>query len=199
MDLSKEEAQDSLNQIEAVFARTRKAIASGSASALLILWGAIWVAGYLSIYAFTPRAAEAPEYPRFSLILTIIWAVLILIGVVDSWIIGVRKSPTKSPHNQRLGFFWFFLFVYANVWLVLLWPWNHYQMQAFVAALVMFAYVVMGLWFDRFLLWLGLAVTTLIVLGYFLFLFQPTFWLWMAVMGGGTLMTTGLYIRKAWR
>ena len=199
MDISREDAKESLEQIQSIISRTRKIIASGSVSPLLIVWGAVWVVGYLAMYIFTPRPAEPPKYPNFSLILTIIWAVLILVGIATSFIFGAIKSPTKSPHNKRFGFFWFFLFIFADIYLVLLWPWNNYQMHAFVAVLVMFAYVIMGLWFDRFLLWLGLATTALIVVGFYLFLFQPAFWLWMAAMGGGTLLVTGLYIRKAWR
>lgn len=60
----------------------------------------------------------------------------------------------------------------------------------------MFAYVVMGLWTDRFLMWLGLFVTATALAGYFLV--NPYFCLWMAVTGGGALMVTGLYIRHRW-
>ena len=63
----------------------------------------------------------------------------------------------------------------------------------------MFMYVVMGLWAGRLLFWLGVVMTLLIVSGFFLFYLQPAFWLWLAVLGGGTLAGTGLYIRKAWR
>ena len=58
------------------------------------------------------------------------------------------------------------------------------------------AYVVAGLWIDSYLLWLGIAVTVLILLG--LFLFPAVFWLWMAIFGGGSLIATGFYVRHFW-
>jgi hypothetical protein len=68
---------------------------------------------------------------------------------------------------------------------------------AIQATIPMFAYVVMGLWLDHFILWIGLAVTALTLVG--LFFLQPYFWLWMAVTGGGMLLGTGLYIRYQWK
>jgi len=205
MDVSKQEARDSLDQIQAAVSQTRKRIAAGSTAPLLILWGAIWFVAYLGTYLsylfnfefyclrLTHRVSIGIHFAGLC------WMVLVLIGVAASWIIGVRRAPVKSPHNRRWGFCWLILFVYAGVWLALLWPWNEYQINAFLASIPMFAYVVMGLWADRVLLWLGIAVTLLIIVGFFLFHFQPAFWLWMAILGGGALAGTGLYIRKAWR
>ncbi len=61
----------------------------------------------------------------------------------------------------------------------------------------MLAYVVMGLWLDRFLTWLGAAVTVATVIG---FLFAPHyFFLWTAAAGGGALVISGVFIRRFWR
>jgi hypothetical protein len=199
MEITQEQARDELNEIELTIERTRKKIASGSMGPIVMVWGVVWMLGYFAMYLFEPRGGEPSQYPHFSLILTIIWMVLIMTGVGTSYFIGAVKSATRSPSSRRMGWFWFFLFIYADLWMVLLWPWNHYQMHAFAAVLVMFAYIVMGLWFDSILLWVGLAVTSLIMVGFYVFLFKPTFWLWMAVLVGGSLAGTGFYIRRAWR
>ena len=61
----------------------------------------------------------------------------------------------------------------------------------------MFAYVIMGLWLDRFLLWLGVLVTVTTLIGFF---FAPHyFFLWAAAAGGGSLVVSGAFIRKFWR
>ena len=205
MDVSKDDAQSYLEQIQAIFGQTKKKIAVGSTAPLLILWGAIWFVAYLGTYV-----ADLLEFKVYCFRLTsrisigihtagLCWMVLVPIGMVASWIIGVSRAPVKSPHDKNLGFSWLILFIYAILWLTLLWPWNDYQISAFLASLAMFAYVVMGLWADRLLFWLGLVVTLLIIVGFFLFHYQPLFWLWMAILGGGALAGTGLYIRKAWR
>ena len=205
MNVSKDDAQSYLEQIQATFGQTKKKIAAGSTAPLLILWGAIWFVAYLGTYV-----ADLLEFKVYCFRLTsrisigihtagLCWMVLVPIGMVASWIIGVSRAPVKSPHNKRFGFSWLILFIYAILWLTLLWPWNEYQINAFLASIPMFSYVVMGLWADRLLFWLGLVVTLLIIVGFFLFHYQPLFWLWMAILGGGALAGTGLYIRKAWR
>jgi hypothetical protein len=205
MDTSKEEARYYLEQIHEILSHTKKKIAAGSTAPLLIIWGGIWFVAYLVAYLchlldfnkiYTLRLTD-----RISVgtdIAGLTWTVLVPIGIAASWIVGVRKSPTRSPHNKRWGLCFLIIFVYGGLWLALLWPWNEYQANAFVASLPMFAYVIMGLWADRVLLWLGIVVTLLIIVGFFLLHLQPLFWLWMAVLGGGTLGGTGLYIRVRW-
>ena len=172
MDVSKDDAQSYLEQIQAIFGQTKKKIASSSTAPLLILWGAIWFVAYLGTYV-----SYLLEFKVYCFRLTsrvtvdidiagMCWMVLVLIGIAASWIIGVRRAPVKSPQNKRFGFSWLILSIYGSVWLALLWPWNEYQISAFIASLAMFAYVVMGLWADRLLFWLGLVVTLLIIVGF---------------------------------
>jgi hypothetical protein len=61
----------------------------------------------------------------------------------------------------------------------------------------MLCYVIAGLWFDTYLLWLGLVMTAFILVG--LFCFAAIFWWWIAIFGGGTLIVSGFYIRYFWR
>ncbi len=205
MEISKQQAQDSLDQIKNVTVQTRRKIAASSAGPILIIWGAIWFVAYLGTYLsylVEWKGYQLKIGDHFSAsfgITSLIWSVLVVIGVAASWFIGTRKVPTRNVHNKRLFFTMLILFVYSNVWLVLLAPWNEYQISAFAASLPMFAYIIMGLWMDRLLLWLGVVVTLLIIAGFFLFHFHPLFWLWMAVLGGGTLGGTGLYIHIRWR
>jgi|SRR5579884_340466 len=199
MNISKKEAQESLDDIQSVTEQTRKAIAYGACSAMLILWGVIWMIGY-SITQFSPN------YAGFA------WMGLIPIGAVACWILGVRnQSSHHSANAARIGAFWLVLFGYAALWLVLLHPtnlpsgaeWAHFQpindrqISAFFATVPMFAYVVGGLWFGRFFVWLGALVTVMTVLGFYLL--PNLFYLWMAFIGGGSLLVAGLYIRNRWR
>jgi hypothetical protein len=185
MNISKQEAQESLTEIENIISQTRRAIAHGGTGTMLIIWGIIWALGY-SASQFINKWAGT------------IWLLLILFGAVASWICGVRNKPlTKNSNYGRVGLFWLILFGYAIVWVVLLRPVSSEAVGAFWATIPMFAYVVGGLWFGRFFVWLGLIVTALAVAGFFLL--PAWFDLWMAVTGGGALILSGLFIRKFWR
>src|SRR5579883_815804 len=199
MNISKEEARESLDEIQSVIEKTRKAVAHGAASSMLIFWGLIWVVGY-SGTQFFPQSAGY------------LWLGLITVGILGSWFFGMRQGPaSRSANHGRIGAFWLILFAYAFLWLMLLWPqplpagmeWGHYQplndrqISAFLTTVPMFAYVVGGMWLGRFFIWLGALVTVLTLVGYF---YLPSlFYVWMAITGGGSLIVAGLYIRKSWR
>ncbi|HUT30251.1 MAG TPA: hypothetical protein VMX13_10705 [Sedimentisphaerales bacterium] len=205
MDMTRQEARDSLDQIRAVVNQTRRKLAAGSTAPALIVWGAIWFIAYLGTYmsyllGSPSYFVQLSDHINIGINMAgLCWLLLIPIGVAASWFIEVRRAPTKRQHNKRWGLCFLVLFVYAGVWLALLRPWNEYQMSAFLASVPMFAYILAGVWADRVLLWVGVVVTLLILFGFFLLHFQPLFWLWMAVLGGGTLAGTGLYIRLCWR
>lgn len=199
MNISKQEAQESLKDIESVTEQTRKAIAYGASSSMLILWGVIWMIGY-SVTQFYPAYAG------------LAWMPLVAFGAISCWVLGARThSSFQSANAGRIGAFWLVLFAYATVWLLLLHPtnlpsgaeWAHYQpindrqISAFFATVPMFAYVVGGIWFGRFFVWLGALVTVLTLLGFYFL--TGWFQLWMAIVGGGSLIVAGLYIRNSWR
>jgi len=190
-----QQASEILGQIQRVQEAARKSFASSHASSILMLWGCVWFFAFLSCYYF-------PHYHGW------IWLSGNIIGIVGMaliFMLGKKTVRAKNIVSKKLGWrifwFWFLLFIYGDVFLTLLWTERGFkgsQIAAFVCALVMFAYVVMGLLMDiKFMLWLGLVVTALIVIGY-LFV-HGLFDLWMAPAGGGTLFLTGLYIRLKWK
>jgi hypothetical protein len=194
MEITREEAQASMARIEEANRQMRRLAAYGGTDMILMIWGAVWFLGYLG-NQFVPVWAG------------LCWLVLILTGIAATIIIG-RRSPVKSPLGRQIGIFWGMLYVFIWIWFILLWPFFHIEgaeqwirfsrhMGAFAATVPMFAYVVMGLWLDRYLLWIGVAVTGLTLVG--LYLVYPYFFYWMAVAGGGTLAGTGVLIRRRWR
>jgi hypothetical protein len=52
MEMTKQQAQDSLDQIQATTARTRQTIAASYDSGLLIMWGLICIAAFLGTHFF---------------------------------------------------------------------------------------------------------------------------------------------------
>lgn len=192
MNVSQENARESLELVEDTTTRLRRAIAASYASGLLILWGLIWVIGFASVH-FLPRRAGH------------IFTALDLVGLVGTVLLIMRWPRTGSVRGagttvvlRRMCVFWALLFAYALAWIVLTSPLDGLQLCVFLCTVGMFGYTVIGLWSGGFfMLWLGLAVTALTLIGYYVL--PDYFYLWMSPMGGGALLGTGLYIRIRWR
>ncbi|MGD1030482.1 MAG: hypothetical protein ABSA05_05015 [Opitutaceae bacterium] len=196
--ITPEEARTSLAEIDQATRRIRQTIAAGISAPMLIMWGSIWAVSFVT----------EQYYPRWS---QTVWGVLILIGSVVSIFAGFFHAPVKNARFSqvwgRIGLAWLILFAYAALWIRLLGPWEmahrgygallERKVSAFICTVCMFAYVLMGLWLDRFLLYVGAAVTILTLVGYY---YVPGhYYVWMAVTGGGSLIFAGLFIRKFWR
>jgi len=194
MNVSNEDAQASLADIEDVMKRTRKVIASTYTSPFLILWGLVWIVAFLGTHFFTARA-------------NFIWMTLNSIGVVATFLISRRqfvgapavKNPAERKFGLRIFWFWILVFGYAFIWLAILTPQNGLEMNAFLCTAMMFAYVVLGLWLENMsMVVLGLAVTAVTLAGFYL-VPHSYYCIWMALLGGGALLGTGLYMRIRWR
>jgi hypothetical protein len=128
-----------------------------------------------------------------------------LIGVIGSILLGVRaarRGPVRRLGGSKLGWrvFWSCALIGLYVWvcLFILRPTSGLQVGAFIATIAMFAYVVAGLWLEcGFLIALGLAVTAWTLTCFALL--PGWFSLAESVGGGGSLLATGVYIRRCWR
>ena len=192
MNVTQKDAQESLELIEQTTSQMRKSVASSYTGSLLILWGSIWALSCVSAHL-------KPNWDGY------IFSTFNLMGVLATVLICSRRqhrTPTRTVASQsiymRVWLLWLCLGLFAVVWTLVLRPTNGLQFCVFCCTVPMFAYVVMGLWFESyFMLWLGLLVTGLTLLGYYLL--PGYFYLWMAPMGGGTMLGTGLYIHLRWR
>ena len=197
--ITKKEAISALEEIDRIGRHMRRVIAAGSMAPMLIIWGVIWIIGFAT-EQFLPHAYR-------------IWFVLVIAGFAASFLLGAwsRKTPVKGPSQGRVGLSWLILLGYASFWCFLLNPSGmahgsggmgygvivERKMAVLWVTVCMFAYVIMGLWLDRFLFWLGVLVTVTTLIGFF---FAPHyFFLWLAAAGGGSLVVSGAFIRKFWR
>lgn len=190
MKVTQQQATRALEDIDKVGRKVCDAASNRVAGLILIIWSIICIACY-SICHFAPSLSN--------------WAWLVgnSIGVPATiwlgWIVP-RRGPVLSDSDRlldkRLAWFWFAIFIYADIWLAVLWPWQGYQLSVFLITLIMFAYVVMGLWLrDRFWIYLGLLVTALAAGGYFGSMVIPGYLgLYLAIACGGTLLAAGIYL-----
>jgi len=200
-NISHENAQESLDAVQKTMVQTRKAIASTETAFLLMLWGLIWIGAYIVTH-FLCLMGKIHW-------IAWVWYLFCGAGSVASYLVCWRqsrsgipiKTPTEKKIGQRIFLFWLFLFIFAFIWIAIMAPVtiSGIQINAFIVTLIMFAYVVSGLWRGgAYMVWLGLTVTAVTVIGYFLI--PPTYYsLWMAPTAGGSLFVTGLYIRLRWK
>jgi hypothetical protein len=125
--------------------------------------------------------------------------VFALIGALASTLVGrlVEGSRLRMPLNTRFALLSGLLVVFSAIWLIILGSSSAKDIYAYFCTVSMFGYIAAGLWFDVYLVWLGLAATALTLIGYFAL--GSWFWIWMAAAGGGTLIGTGFYVRYFWK
>jgi len=205
MDITREEARRSLEDIQDAAERTRKMAAYAGADLCFIIWGVVWVAGFLATHFIPPAFGYRPVV---GILVSSIWSVLVVTGIVSTVLITRGRTAVRTRADSRMGWLWWLFYMYIWIWFLLLSPFievrGHEQSQMFwrhvgalSATIPMFMYTVMGLWLDMYMLWLGLFVTALTLAG--LYLLPSVFYIWMAAAGGGTLIATGLLVRNRWR
>ncbi len=189
MDISPTEAEEALAAIQTMVQKTRRAISKSGAYAFLIVWGAIWMLGFLSSH-FLPNNTAG-----------YIWVGLDILGGLISAVIGIRmnrsvRSPSAAASGKRIAWFYLLLFLYCIAAIGVAMPADGKQIAMFIILFVMVGWIAMGLLLSFTSIWWGLAITALALIGYFLL--PDIFYLWMAVLGGGGMIALGLYIRNRW-
>ena len=189
MTLSPGQAADSLKEIARTEARSQQARLYAHASPGFILWGAIWVVGY----AASDVLGQAANWRGVNWL----WSGLTVIGVVGSFAIG-RAQHRGERRNPKLGLRWgatlFALWLFAIATMLVLRPTYPAAAGAFIPMIVAAVYAVFGIWQGARFLYAGIVVAAA-TLGGFFFL-REHFLLWMALVGGGSLMLVGLWLRK---
>jgi hypothetical protein len=186
MNISKHEAKEALEAVQLVSNQMRQSLATGSTPYYMILWGAIWFLGYIGSH-FTQDFFTGW-----------IWLGLVGTGMVVSFILGMYfRTKMRFGSYGRVMFLWISLMIYAAlVWWIAA-PSSGEQASMLIVIFCMFGYVITGIWMEPTAAWVGGITTALAMIGYAFFL--PYFYLWMALLGGGTLILSGIYILRRWK
>jgi hypothetical protein len=182
MAIDQESAASSLSDVERVEMRTRELVRYSYAATYQLLWGVLVAIGYLTHWAH-------PETADYT------WPAVLIAGLLGGVVLRVRRARNSGrPADYRwvwgqvavvvFGFMWTSLYMHAGErQLIAIWP-----------TFFMFWMVVFGIFFGRFYVILGLGVTVLTAIGYLWSgdIFLP----WMAVVAGGALIASGLYLRS---
>jgi hypothetical protein len=188
-DLSPADAARALREVEDSRAAMRRAIRAHRGHLYLWLWGAVWTAMALLVHFLGQRGFAFFPY-------------LVFPAILLSLAFGAYQSrQIRAPIDKRFLRALASLLAFGVLWPVVLGgfgpPPNDIRSFAFICLLVMQVYVLAGIWFDNYLLLIGLLVSALILIG--LLFFAEVFWLWFAVFCGGPIFLSGFVVRYLWR
>lgn len=175
-----EEAAQALRDIDLIKHRAAGFQDYRAESGQLILWGLAYLAGFSLTACFPGHLLS-------------IWVVLVLISLgVGTWL-ALRSSI-------GVGIVWRYLAVIATILLFIIamhwvfWPVSPEQ-GAMLAPLFLSAlYILRGIQLRPRYTVIGCALGILSLCGYVFLL--PVFWPWMAMACGGTLILSGLWLRR---
>ena len=183
MAISPSEAGATLADIDAVVAKVKRSLFYRRTGEITILWGAIIACGDLVSIA-------APRWSAWD------WRVADALGVAATIVLMARgrwSLGLRVPLRFLAAFALVFLFGF--LWSAVIGRLGPRELDAFWPTLFLFGYALAGLWFGAALTALGLALSALIVAGYFWL--GAWFDLWLAVVNGGGFILCGLWMRRA--
>ncbi len=193
MNLSPEEAEQSLKIIQEIAKKTRRTIANSGAYWFPIIWGIVWMLGFGGSHFLSQLKQEDA--------IGLLWCILGVLGSLLSILVGsrmntgIRRAGAISIGGRILAF-WLLLLLYAFLAIMVAQPVDGPQISMLMVLFTMVGWFAMGLLLSLGLTWPALLITALALIGYF---FLPDIYgLWMAILGGGGMIALGLYIRSRW-
>src|SRR5882757_116816 len=184
MTIDPTDAASALTDIESIVRRVRQSRIYNFSSLMLIMWGALVFAGYVTSYIW-PRTGGLH------------WIVLDLIGLAGSLAIGAstRQRTGVNTFNTRFLAASVLLVVFGCILSIGVGHLRPRQMDAFWPIYFMMVYSIVGLWFGYAFVAIGVGITALTLIGYFFA--GDWFNLWMAGVDGGGLVLGGLWMRRS--
>ncbi len=187
-EISSEEAARALRDVEASRLRMRTVVRAHQGHYHLWLWGVIVAGQCLGTQFYGVRALGLPSL------------IAIGVGLILSCLIGFLQATQirTRPDPRFVGVVLMILVFHLGIIPALVgWPRDPKVAYTYGILLWTQIYIVAGLWFDSYLLWLGLLSVVFALLG--LLVFTAFFWFWCAFFVGGTLIASGFYVRYFWR
>jgi hypothetical protein len=177
------EAASALSDIDSIAHRVRQSRIYHLASLMLIMWGALIFSGYLATYLSPRNAGYA-------------WPAVYIAGIGGSFAVsafGYARTRTRTFDVRT--FIAFLLFIVFGIFVSWFGHFTPRQLGAFWPIYFMLAYTLAGLWVGYAFVAIGLGITALTLIGYFLV--GDAFDLWMAFVNGGGLILGGLWMRRS--
>ena len=181
--IDSKEASAALSDINEMVARVRQSRIYDLASQFMVVAGAFVIAGNLATYVAPSRAA-------------FIWIAVNVLSIAASVVIGVtgRRRAGVNAFDYRLLVAFLLFYGFGLLCTGVLGHFGARAMGTFWPIYFMLFYCIAGLWFGRAFIYIGLGITALTLIGYF-FITGDIFPIWMAMVNGGGLILSGLWMR----
>jgi hypothetical protein len=180
MTVDRDEASALLADVAGMEQRTKEFLTYTKVSQSFFLWGAIWFAGYAASHYFKNQAGW-------------IWLGLNLFGIVASVAMAARLKTRGRGFRWQIPATVLTFIGFGALWLNL----GHFgwrEQTAFWPTFFSFALMLFGMWVGRAFMVAAAVLTALTLTGYWV---SGDFYdIWMAVVGGGSLIGIGLWLRS---
>lgn len=187
MGISRNEAASALTDIERTAGRSRELKGYQIAGPILMVWGVVWAIGY--------SAMGLLPVERWG----VIWLPLDVAGLAATVLLSrrprVNGKTGQAGMGWRIGVGSLAVVAFYAATLTLFRPTSVDVGLAYPGVVTGLIYAMVGLAFMPRFLWIGAGVFAASLVGYFLF--QPWLAFWMAAVGGGGLVLSGLWLRRA--
>jgi hypothetical protein len=181
MSVSREDAANALRLADAAEQRSRLLRGYQGAAPHLIIWGCVYAAAYTFSY-FQPARGG------------LVWLVVVPLALSADVAIARRDRGDRANWIAVPGLIIAFAaFIIATA--AIMRPTDPRQIGAFVPLAVAWAYIALGTRLGRRMTFAGIALGVLTLVGYFAL--HAWFMLWMAAVGGGTLVLSGIWLLRA--
>lgn len=189
MNISPNEAEEALATIQQTMQKTHRAYATSGSYIYLLVTGVIWLIGFLATQFLT--GAIVPT----------IWISMSVLGSIVSIVLGVQigkryRAPSASVYGKRTILFWILIVLFGVAIIVVARPSDGKQVTVLIILLAMIGQQAMGLLFSFSGYWWPLPIAAMVLVGYYLL--PEFFYLWLAILGGGGMITLALYIHWKW-
>ena len=189
MVLTSQQASETLGEVAAALRKASVLQGYSKAAPHFLLWGLIWAVAYAGTELFPARAG-------------LLWLALDAIGITGSFLLvraNSRRGDVSVPGSRSRQSVNFFVIVLALAGFVgatyyILQPHTNVQFAAFPPLVMALLYTVIGTLAGTRWIVIGAALAVLTVVGYALL--REHFMLWMAFVGGGALLLTGVWMRR---
>jgi hypothetical protein len=208
MEITAKDAEQALNEAARTERKTHVYTSLKGSDWVSFLWGAIWVIGFSLQHVLQGRDFTL-RLGRMSVAgAGIFWFPLVILGMTLGGLIMARSAATQSERERELGkaigFMWFSLYLFAGFWMALIIAGAGGPLftgeagarivTAIYVTIPMFALLLMGLFgCGRFLIVESIFITVMTGVG--LLVTGEWFYLYMAIVGGGTQLAAGAWVK----